>query len=145
MILEHITDNQILMKRYIVSFLLILGSVSVFAQKPHTTKDLLGKWEGRDSRNEVGGLTFRKDNTLLLSVRHTDAPPMKYIVDFSSNPAKIDMVVQNPNNNSRINMMGLLQFVDGNTLKFQIFPNGIRPGNFDLQSKQTVLILKRVR
>jgi len=124
---------------------MILGSVSVFAQKPHTVKDLLGKWEGRDSRNEVGGLTFLKNNTLILSVRYTDSPPMKYTVDFTSNPAKIDLIAQNPNNNSRISMMGLLQFVDVNTLKFQIFPNGIRPGNFDLQSKQTVLILKRVR
>ena len=134
-----------MMKKNILTFLLLLFSVAMFAQKPHTAKDLIGKWEGKDSKNEVGGLTFDKDKKLILSVRHTNSPPMDYIVDFGSNPVKIDLLAISPDGNSRINMKGLLQFVDNNTIKFQIFPTGYRPDNFDLHSKQTVLTLKRVK
>ena len=70
---------------------------------------------------------------------------MDYIVDFGSNPVTIDLLAQSPDGNARINMKGLLQFIDNNTIKFQIFPTGFRPDNFDLHAKQMVLILKRVK
>jgi hypothetical protein len=135
------TDNQILMKRYLVTFLLILGSVSVFAQKSHTAKDLLGKWEGKDSRSEVGGLFFLKDNKAILIFHGKYSPAMNYTTDFTTNPVKIDLVVQNAD--GRMNIKGLLQFIDNNTIKFQIFPGSNRPNNFDLLYTQNIVILKR--
>ena len=55
-----------MMKVNILSFLFILFSVSLFAQKAHSAKDLIGKWEGKDTRNEVGGLIFQKDNKAIV-------------------------------------------------------------------------------
>ncbi|MBS1523669.1 MAG: hypothetical protein JST50_21885 [Bacteroidetes bacterium] len=129
------------MKKYIVAFLMILGSVSGFAQKPHTAKDLLGKWEGKDSNSEVGGLFFLKNNKAILTARGSYSPAMNYTTDFTTNPVKIDLVVQNPK--GRINIQGLLQFIDNNTIKFQLFPGGNRPGNFDPLYPQNIVILKR--
>ena len=131
------------MKRHIITFLLILGSVPVFAQKPHTAKDLLGKWEGKDSRSEVGGLIFLKDNKAVVNARGSYSPAMDYKADFTTIPIKIDLSVQNPNG-GRMNLKGLLQFIDNNTIKFQIFPGGSRPSNFDPLYTQNIVILKRV-
>jgi hypothetical protein len=131
------------MKRYVVTFLLILGSVSVFAQKPHSAKDLIGKWEGKDTRNEVGGLIFQKDNKAIVLAQGRNSPPMNYTTDFTTNPVKIDLSVQPPNG-GRINLKGLLQFIDDNTIKFEIFPGGNRPNDFDLASSDDIVILKRV-
>lgn len=130
------------MKKYILLFLLILVSVSVFAQKPHTPNDLIGKWEGKDSHSEIGGIFFLKGNKAIISARGTYSPAMSYIVDFKSNPVKIDLVMQAANGN-RLNMKGLLQFIDNNTIKFQVFPVGERPANFDPLSSQNIVILKR--
>ena len=122
---------------------MILGSVSVFAQKPHTAKDLIGKWEGKDTRNEVGGLIFQKDNKAIVVAQGRNSPPMSYTTDFTSNPVKIDLSVQPPNG-GRINLKGLLQFIDNNTIKFEIFPGGNRPNDFDPASSDNIVILKRV-
>ena len=131
------------MKRYIVTFLLILGSASVFAQKPHTAKDLIGKWEGKDTRNEAGGLIFLKGNKAIVAAGGRNSPAMNYTTDFTSNPVKIDLSVHPPNG-GRINLKGLLQFIDDNTIKFQIFPGGNRPNDFDTASSDDIVILKRV-
>ena len=130
------------MKKYIISFLLILGSISVFAQKPHTAKDLLGKWTGKDSRSEVGGLIFLKDNKAIVAANGNNSPAMSYTIDFTTNPVKIDLSVQPPSG-GRITLKGLLQFIDDNTIKFQVFPAGNRPDNFDTSSPDNVVILKR--
>jgi len=130
------------MRKYIVTFLLILGSVSVFAQKPHTAKDLLGKWEGKDSHSEVGGLIFLKNNKAVVNARGSYSPAMDYTADFTTSPIKIDLSVQNPNG-GRMNLKGLLQFIDNNTIKFQIFPGSNRPNNFDPLYTQNIVILKR--
>lgn len=130
------------MKVNILSFLFILFSVSVFAQKPHTAKDLLGKWEGKDSRSEVGGLFFLKNNKAIVNARGSYSPAMNYTADFASNPVKIDLSVQNPNG-GHMNLKGLLQFIDNNTIKFQIFPGSNRPNNFDPLYPQNIVILKR--
>jgi hypothetical protein len=130
------------MKRHIITFLLILGSVSAFAQKPHTAKDLLGKWEGKDSHSEVGGLFFLKNNKAIVNARGSYSPAMNYTADFTANPVKIDLSVQNPNG-GRMNLKGLLQFIDNNTIKFQIFPGSDRPNNFDPLYPQNIVILKR--
>jgi hypothetical protein len=131
-----------MIKRYILPFLLILVSVSVFAQKPHTPKDLIGKWEGKDSHSEVGGIFFLKGNKAILSARGTYSPAMSYTADFKSNPIKIDLVMQAANG-TRMSMKGLLQFIDNNTIKFQVFPVGERPSNFDPLSSQNIVLLKR--
>lgn len=129
------------MKKNILAFLLILLSVSVFAQK-HTQKDLIGKWEGKDVRSEVGGLTFLMNSKVILSVRGSNSPAMGYTADFTSNPIKIDLSLTGPSG-AQMKMKGLLQFVDNNTLKFQVFPNGDRPANFDGLSSQNIVMLKR--
>lgn len=131
------------MKKYITAFLLILISSSVFAQKPHSAKDLLGKWEGKDSKNEVGGLYFLKDSKMVLLARGTYSPAINYTIDFKSNPIKIDMAMQSLDGTSRMNVKGLLLFIDNNTLKLQLFPGGIRSDNFDPLFTQNILILKR--
>ena len=129
------------MKKNILAFLLILITVSVFAQK-HSQRDLIGKWEGRDARSDVGGLFFLKDSKVILSMGGSFSPAMSYTVDFKSNPIKIDLFMKNTNG-IQMTMKGLLQFVDKNTLKFQVFPRGDRTPDFDPKSSQNLVLLKR--
>ena len=129
------------MKRNILTLLLILLSVTLFAQK-HTSKDLIGKWEGKDVRSEVGGLIFLANSKVILSMRGSNSPAMTYSADFTSNPIKIDLSLT-AQNGTKMQMKGLLQFIDNNTLKFQVFPKGDRPANFDALSSQNVVMLKR--
>ena len=129
------------MKKYIVACSLVLLSITVFAQR-HTEKDLIGKWEGTDTRSQLGGLFFLKGSKLILTMGGTYSPAMTYTADFKSNPIKIDLLMTNVNG-IQTTMKGLLQFVDKNTIKFQIFPNNQRTVNFDPKSSQNLVVLKR--
>ena len=128
------------MKKNILAFLLILFSVSAFAQ--HTQKDLLGRWEGADAANTPAAITFLDSNKVIVAINGAALPPYKYAIDLTKNPAAIDIKMFKLDGSEAI-LPGFLLFVDDNTIKWQIFPGGTRAAAYDEKSNAPIITLKR--
>ncbi|HTE01827.1 MAG TPA: hypothetical protein VK668_21205 [Mucilaginibacter sp.] len=126
-----------------ITFLLILFSVSAFAQN-HTQKDLLGHWEGSDSAGTPAAVTFSDSAKVVVAIQGVALPPYTCKSDFTKTPATIDLAVIALNGKEAI-LPGFMLFVDDNTIKWWIFPNGNRPATFDENSNSPVITLKRVK
>lgn len=130
------------MKRNIFSFLLILSSVSTFAQ--HAKRDLVGKWEGADIQNVKASIQFLDTNKVIVIINQTAMPPYTYTIDLPKNPAKLDIMMLTPDGNTAT-LQGFLFFADNNTIKWQIFPDGNRPAAFNENSSEPIITLKRIK
>jgi hypothetical protein len=131
------------MKIIVFSLLATLLTLSAFAQ--HTKKDLVGKWEGADSQNTKASIQFLDTNKVIVFIGGNAMPPYTYTINLPKNPAKLDIAMLTPNGQTAT-LQGFLLFVDSNTIKWQIFPNGGRPGAYNENSPDgPVLTLKRVK
>jgi hypothetical protein len=127
------------MKRNIFSFLLILFSLSAFAQ--HTKKDLIGKWEGTDSANKTGTLIFKDNSKVDLDLAGRLMRDLDYKVDLTKTPAPLDIIIKTLDGKQQMTLKCLIQFMDNNTLKWQIFEGDNRPNNFDSKALSDVITL----
>jgi hypothetical protein len=137
-----ISKNFIIVNKSIFTFLLFLFSVSAFAQ--HTKKDLLGRWEGTDEKNITASLTFLDSTKVVLTTQGSYVPPFNYVVDLTKNPGTIDLIVVTKDGR-KITMKGLIQFLNDDTVKWQMFPDGKRRANFDEKLHDSAIVLKRVK
>lgn len=131
------------MKKNIFFFLLLLISVPAFAQQ-HAQKDLMGRWEGSDSAGTPAVITFLDSAKVVVAINGATFPPYKSVIDFSKSPVMIDLVMHSLDG-KEANLPGFLLFVDDNTIKWWIYPNGDRPATFDAQSNAPVITLKRAK
>jgi len=129
------------MRRNISAFLLLL-SVSAFAQ--HNKKDLIGKWEGADSQGTKASIRFLDTNKVIVIINGNAMPPYTYTIDLPKDPAKLDITMLTPNGQTAT-LAGFLLFVDNNTIRWQIFPDGNRPATYDEASGGPVITLKRTK
>ena len=129
------------MKRYIIllSLVTIFTSVSSYSQTL-TAKDLVGKWEGTDESNDKGSLEFVDSATLVLSMMGKTIPA-RYTVDFSKTPAHFNIIIGPGGNQTTLQC--LIQLTDADNLKWQVFPGGNRPKDFDKNDSETLIVLKR--
>ena len=130
------------MKKNIFAFLLMLVCVSALAQS-HTQKDLIGKWEGTDEKNITASLTFLDSTKVVLSMLGSSKPPFNYVVDLSNDPGTLDLSVETPGR--KITLIGLIKFLDNDTVKWQIFLDGKKRTNFDTKIHDSIIVLKRVK
>ena len=130
------------MKITILTFLLITFSTIAFAQ--HTKKDLIGKWEGADSQGTKASIRFLDTNKVIVIINGNAMPPYTYTIDLPKDPAKLDITMLTPNGETAT-LAGFLLFVDNNTIRWQIFPDGNRPATYDEASGGPVITLKRTK
>lgn len=115
------------MKKYALNLVLLFLSLSTFAQ--HARKDLIGKWTETDYQKNKGSVQFLDTNKVVITFPNGEKPSFTYTIDLPKNPAKIDLSYSLENGQTGI-LYGYLFFVNDNTIKFQIFPNGNRPTTF---------------
>jgi len=131
------------MKKGFFAFLLFAFSLSAFAQ--HTKKDLIGKWEGTDRENEAGALIFKDNGKVDLKLGARLLHDLDYKVDLTKTPASFDIIIKSLDRKQQVTLKCLIQFIDNNTIKWQIFKGDNRPNNFDSNqlSDTITIILKR--
>jgi hypothetical protein len=129
------------MNKHIILFSFILFSSSIFAQQP-TQKDLLGEWKTTIAKNDQAKLTFLANSKLVLFTEGQSSPAFSYVADFTKNPILFNLIVKKPDGKT-ITWKGVLKFLDKNTIKWQVFPMGGNPTNFDENSPGTIIVLKR--
>ena len=127
------------MKKLLI--LMILFSIhSVNAQQKNNS--IIGKWIGTDERSETGGIEFSNNNTAKLLMMGKEMPITEYKVDYSKNPIWVDLIVKK--NGQTMTLFGLIEFIDPNTIRWEVFPMANkRPITFSGKSETTSIILKR--
>lgn len=127
------------MKKLLI--LIILFSLqSINAQQK--ANSIIGKWIGTDERSETGGIEFSNNKTAKLLMMGKEMPITEYKVDYSKNPIWIDFIIKR--NRQTMTLFGLLEFLDSNTIKWEVFPMADkRPISFSGKSGNTAIILKR--
>lgn len=126
------------MKRNSIVIILCLFSFYAFAQ--HSSKDLVGTWVKTDSEGKSGSVLFTDTNRVVINFPNGESPKFTFKINLPRNPAKIDMVQDNVPGV----LKGYITFLDDNTIRFQIFPDGNRPEVYDAKTAiGPVLTLKR--
>ncbi|MES2239362.1 MAG: hypothetical protein V4497_03800 [Bacteroidota bacterium] len=127
------------MKKILI--IIILFSLHLaHAQKRNNS--IIGKWIGTDERSETGGIEFLNNKTAKLLMMGKEMPITEYKVDYSKNPVWIDFIIKR--NGQTMTLYGLLEFIDSNTIKWEVFPMvNKRPKSFSGKTQNTSIILKR--
>jgi len=106
-------------------------------------KDLVGKWQGTDEKNEKGSLRFIDSSKIAVSMMSGPELEMNYKIDFSKDPMWLDLYRKDAP--TQIMLKGLIRLNSKNELKWQVFPDGKRPADFMIDRSGTSLILQRVQ
>jgi hypothetical protein len=102
---------------------------------------LIGKWEGIDSLNVTGSLEFLDSINIVVTIPNQSLPPASYFIDTAKSPLWFDINFKTGNDVYK--MKGLLEFIDEDTLKWQIFLNSERSSSFKDEKSENTIILKR--
>jgi hypothetical protein len=97
--------------------------------------DLAGRWVS--SEGITGSLEFIEGSKVIANVSGMEVPPTTYILDFSRDPIWFDVFVAQGRT-----VKGLLQFIDDDTIKWQVILDGDRPNDFT-DGPPGPMILKR--
>jgi hypothetical protein len=127
--------------RILFIILIAMGFTSLNAQNV-TYKNLLGKWEGPDEKNQMGSIQFIDSSNLIMSFSGSPEIKMNYKIDFSRNPAWMD--VSSVTGRARV-VKSLIQLINQDTLKWEVFPDGQRSSDFTKGAITTVIVLKKVQ
>jgi uncharacterized protein (TIGR03067 family) len=107
---------------------------------------LTGTWQGVDEKKQTGAVEF-KEKTLIFNFNGQISSPCSYKADFTKNPVWMDIVMKN--DSKSMTMYALVKFIDGNTIKWEMFPGATaRPTKFSSASNEvnsTTIILKKVK
>lgn len=106
-------------------------------------KNLVGKWEGMDGKNQTGALEFIDSSKMAMSMMGSTPRNLMYSIDFTKTPAAMDLY-RDPSKKGMA-LKCLIQLIDANTLKWQVFPDGQRPAAFDDDTPGTLIVLKRMK
>ena len=116
----------------VVTFVFISESTS--AQR--SISDLAGRWESSDGT--VGTLEFLDGGKVQASMSGLRIPPTPYTIDFGRTPIWFDVTIA-PSKTVK----GLLEFIDDDTVKYQVFLSGNFSYDFTTSDADPVIVLKR--
>jgi hypothetical protein len=129
------------MKKTIFLTALLFALAQLTHGQAMSYKNLLGQWSATDEKDQNGSLEFLDSAKAAMSIMGTPPRTLMYSIDFSKNPAPMDLY-RDPSKKGTA-LKCLIQLVDANTLKWQVFPSGTRPDKFDDDSPGTLIVLKR--
>ncbi len=131
------------MKKITFSSIFFLFCFLGFSQE----HQLIGKWSNTTDNNKGEKFEFRKDQTAIMTKEGTDSPPFKYSFNTKKTPNWVDLTIDEED--FKMTMQGLVEFIDENTVKLELFPetSGDHPSKFSLTTDSndiTYIILKRI-
>lgn len=124
--------------KYIFAIIFLFFSSVVFAQ--YKNQDLVGKWEGMDNTNEPAMLAFKSNGKVDVRLGTRALHDLDYKVYLIKTPAPLDIAIKSLDGKQQITLKCFIQFIDNNTLKWQIFDSGNRP-NPDSKSLTNTIAL----
>ena len=116
-----------------IVFISLFVAQTLHAQ--HSVSDLAGSWVSDDGT--TGNIQFL-DGKVQGTINGIDFPPTSYTVDFGRTPIWFDVAIM-PGKT----VQGLLEFIDDDTVKWQIILSGDRGYDFHESEGNPIIILKR--
>lgn len=115
------------------------------------TNDFIGKWKGED-KNEIGYIIFDDEGYAAFEINgqtiggkeffmNGKKGKMTYTINYDTNPIEVDFTMTKIESGESKKMLGIAEFTDEDTLKFNINFDAARPTEFDNDS----IILTRVK
>jgi len=111
----------------------------VAAQK-NIRGDLSGRWENIENRNSSAGLEFRSIDSVFLFFNDERKLARQVKIDDTKNPYWFDFTIDNGSEN--VPVSSLLEFVNSDLIKWQVFTSEVRPAHFT-QSTGEIMYLRR--
>lgn len=141
------------MKKLNVLFIILAFTLSAFAQ----TRTIVGKWAAFSwsEKENVNAKTieymeFFKDFTVVIGNEQYNLSPNTYKLNIDQKPQWID-ITSVDNFNNKATLFGLMEWIDINTIKFEIFDNNtashpIRFSNNSFKNKaaDSLFVLRRL-
>lgn len=131
-------------KPFFLMTLLFVFAHLAYGQTP-SYKILLGKWEGTDEKNKTGAIEFLDSNKMTMSFKGSAPRALMYSIDLTRdvtrNPVRMDLYRDSSSKAAALKC--LIQLTGPNSLKWQVFPGGDRPENFDEGSPGTMIVMQR--
>lgn len=128
------------MYKFLFSILLFFVTTNTFSQV-YSTQNLIGNWEGTDTKNSTGKLTFTDSANIIVYVPAQGTFNAKYTIDASTSPMLFDIIISGEA--SSVTVKGLLKFLDSNTIKWQTFFGKERPNDFIDSRSDDIIVLTR--
>lgn len=137
------------MKKIIILLLTVFPLIS-FAQE-HVKLDVVGTWEGK-SKGEIGSFEFNKDGYAYfitkgqkMGGKEFDMDGVKgqmtYQFNFKTTPIEFDLVITKIDTKESQTSMGIVKFLDKDTMIVAMGFGKPRPTNFE--NKKDIIILHR--
>src|SRR5690349_4082953 len=111
-------------KSFVALFVGLLFFTVGASSQQRNMRDLIGKWEEQGDKADNGSLEFVDSSKVVMSMKGRKLNPSAFTVDFSKNPIPLDIIMVR-GEEKRI-LKSLIQFVDHDTMKWQVFPAGDR-------------------
>lgn len=122
-------------------YAVLFASMMVLAQTRDITS-LVGKWEAVDVDDKNGGLEVIDSTTIFLVYGNNKLPVISYKADFTKSPAWFDFTIKD--SARQISLKSLLQFVNDDMIRWQVFDGETRPVLF-AADRGDMVVLKRKR
>lgn len=126
-------------KNFIMSCVGMITCLMVAAQK-NIRGDLSGRWENIENRNSSAGLEFRSIDSVFLFFNDERKLARQVKIDDTKNPYWFDFTIDNGSEN--VPVSSLLEFVNSDLIKWQVFTSEVRPAHFT-QSTGEIMYLRR--
>lgn len=124
------------MKRLFAAFILLTLFPTQTTHAQHTITDLAGSWVSADGT--TGNIEFLDGGKVQGNIGGLQLPPTPYTIDFGRTPAWFDVTVM-----AGKTVKGLLEFIDDDTVKWQIFLTTDFSYDFTESDANPTIILKR--
>lgn len=118
---------------------LIIFSTNLHAQT-RSAKDLLGKWAGTDNTGAFGSIEFLDEKKVKLVSEDGKIIVTTYKANFSKDPVWLD-IENTPGGD--VLLVGWIVFVTDNTIRWQVFDDGVRKGKMPVKDNSSTITLRR--
>ena len=135
------------MKHLFIFFIVPLMLLNSTSQK----EDFVGKWIGED-KGDIGYIVFDEEGYASFEIEgqimggkeftmNGQKGKMTYSINDKVNPIEIDFIITKIDTEESMELLGIAEFIDKDTVNFSISYNSVRPTQFG----ETSIILKRVK
>lgn len=116
------------MKKVMLILMVLFFYAGTGAQE-RTLQAMTGTWEAVSSVNHGGGLEVKDSTQLYLVFGDQKKKILQYKIDFSQSPARFDFTVPQ-DSTTNLSLKSLLQFVNDDLIKWQVFEGENVPMHF---------------
>lgn len=135
------------MKHLFIFFIVPLMLLNSTSQK----EDFVGKWIGED-KGDIGYIVFDEEGYASFEIEgqimggkeftmNGQKGKMTYRINDKVSPVEIDFIITKIDTEESMELLGIAEFIDKDTVNFSISYNSVRPTQFG----ETSIILKRVK